>query len=203
MKRLLAALAMTVAVATLTACGGNTTTDDGDMTGMSGMSHSAMANTGAGHNTADMTFAQSMIPHHQQAVEMAKLATGRSGNPAVKQLAQRIADAQQPEITTMTGWLHAWGAPTPEPAMSDMPGMSHGGAGMMTAQEMSQLSTATGTGFDRMFLEMMVRHHQGALDMANAEQSGGQYAEATAAAKRINTTQTTEIAEMRALLAAA
>jgi uncharacterized protein (DUF305 family) len=206
--------ATAAALVAVAACGSTGTSGSGGdgmpgMSGMSGMSHSAMS--GSTHNGADVTFAQSMIPHHQQAVDMANLATGRAGSPKVAQLAQRIAGAQQPEIATMAGWLTGWGAPTPQPHMSSMPGMSNsmpGMAGMsgtmpgmMTDEETRQLTAASGAAFDRLFLQLMTRHHQGAIQMAGTEQTGGQNPEAIALAKKITAAQTAEITEIQQLTA--
>ncbi len=151
-----------------------------------------------------------MIPHHQQAVEMAKLAASRAGNPQVKQLAATIEAAQQPEIATMTGWLTTWGQPTTMPGMPGMPSASsgHGGhdmgggtmPGMMSEGDMMILEGLTGAEFDRSFLTMMTAHHQGAVDMAKAEQTEGLYRPAIDLAKSIQTSQTTEIRTMKDLL---
>jgi uncharacterized protein (DUF305 family) len=209
MRRPLIVLAVAAtAVLALAACGSTSGNGDGrgDSNGMPGMTHSTAAGTTASavasgeHNGIDVTFAQSMIPHHQQAVDMANLAAGRGTNAKVTQLAQRIAGAQQPEITTMTGWLKTWGAaPAMQPNMSDMPGMNHSSPGMMTDQEMRQLTTASGTDFDRLFLQLMTRHHEGAIQMATTEQTSGKNAGATALAKQIITAQTAEITEMQQL----
>lgn len=149
------------------------------------------------HNAADVTFATDMIPHHQQAVEMTALAEGRSSNPDVLDLAAEIRDAQDPEIETMSGWLAEWGEPVPE----DMGGMDHGGMpGMMSAEQMAELEAASGTGFDELFLEMMIDHHTGAVQMARTEQSDGQYADGIELAEEIEESQTAEIATMEELL---
>nr|WP_326828248.1 DUF305 domain-containing protein [Parafrankia discariae] len=146
-------------------------------------------------------FAQMMIPHHQQAVEMAELAPGRAANPAVLTLAQQIGAAQAPEIETMTGWLEAWGEPTAMPGTG-----GHGGGhgtgdmGMMSADDMAALQGASGPDFDRKFLEMMIQHHGGAIEMARTEQRDGQFPDAVALAGTIESTQTTEIETMKGLL---
>ena len=141
-----------------------------------------------------------MIPHHAQALEMAKLVPSRSTNPKVLDLARRIEAAQEPEIRQMTGWLSAWDAPVP----STTAGMDHGGhgsmPGTMTAEQMKQLTQVRGTEFDRRWLEMMIAHHQGAVEMAKTEQGAGGSAQAKAVAKKIIDGQQAEIAEMRGLL---
>lgn len=213
-RYLLAPLAA-LAAAALVACGGSSGDSQATTTGGNPTSAGApgAGTTAAGpHNDIDVEFAQMMIPHHQQAVEMAKLAAGRAGNPQVKQLAATIAAAQQPEIATMTGWLTAWGEPTTMPGMPGMPtasGGGHGGhdmgggtmPGMMSEGDMMILESLTGTEFDRSFLTMMTAHHQGAIDMAKAAQGEGLYKPAIELAKSIQTSQTTEIRTMKQLLA--
>ena len=172
--------------------------------GSSGMDHDGMnpsttASAGANaaaHNDADVNFAQMMIPHHQQAVEMATLAETRAQDPELKQLAATIKAAQQPEITAMTGWLTAWGQPTTAP--TDMGGMAHGGmSGMMSAEEMAQLTASTGVDFDRMFARMMIPHHNGAIQMAQDEETSGSNADAIALAKAINKSQLAEVVTLQ------
>jgi uncharacterized protein (DUF305 family) len=139
-----------------------------------------------------------MIPHHGQAIEMAKLAATRASSSQVKTLAQKIEGAQDPEIKTMSEWLKAWGEDVPAADMGSMAG--HGSmSGMMSADEMAKLEKASGAEFDTMFVEMMIRHHQGAIEMAKSEQTDGKNAEAKELAAQIEKAQTAEIGEMRAL----
>jgi uncharacterized protein (DUF305 family) len=151
----------------------------------------------------DIAFAQLMIPHHQQAVEMADLALAHATSPDVKALATQIKAAQGPEITTMSGWLTAWGQPTSMPTSSDMDGMDMGGmseSGMMSDQDMSALAAATGTAFDRMWLQMMIAHHQGAVGMADQVVAHGTNAEVKKLAQSVIDGQTAEIVTMKKLL---
>ncbi|MEU6353661.1 DUF305 domain-containing protein [Streptomyces sp. NPDC047072] len=195
----LAAVAVGAAL-TLAACGGDNGDDSDSGSAASSPSVSAEASAAA-HNEQDVSFAQGMIPHHQQAVEMAKLAAGRASSAEVKDLAARVEKAQGPEITTMTGWLKSWGAKVPE----SMPGMDHSGmagmAGMMSPDDMAKLEKASGKEFDTMFLTMMVEHHEGAVEMATTEKDKGASEDAKTMADAIVTTQTAEIAEMKKLLA--
>ncbi|EFQ82885.1 hypothetical protein HMPREF0063_12094 [Aeromicrobium marinum DSM 15272] len=155
-------------------------------------------------NDADVTFAQEMIPHHRQAVEMSDLAATRSTDPDILALADEIIAAQDPEIALMTGWLDDWDEDVPGD-MGDMSGMDHGGdgqmAGMMSPEQMSDLRGSTGPEFDRLFLEQMIEHHEGALEMAVREQSDGRFTDAIALAQEIERTQMAEIARMKDLLA--
>ncbi len=215
----IAAASITTAV-TLAACGSNGSSGSPDqnmpgMPGMTGMSSSSSTTTspsssanpaGGQHNAADVAFATGMIPHHGQAITMAEMAASQATNPQVKSLAAAIKTAQAPEIATMSGWLTGWGQPVPAATgghdMSKMgtgPDMS-GMGGMMSEQEMQQLSAATGAQFDRMWLQMMITHHQGAVTMATTELASGQSADAKQLAQQIIDTQQKEIATMTALL---
>ncbi len=153
------------ATSLLVACG-----TDRPGTGTAGAEDSPAAVTTAA-DAGDVAFAQMMIPHHQQAVEMADLALDEAESPDVVALAEQIQGAQQPEIDQMTVWLQAWGAPVPSPDAAvdhsghDMAGMS-GGTGMMTEQQMDDLAAASGVDFDQMWLGMMIAHHEGAIVMS-------------------------------------
>ncbi|WP_230312795.1 DUF305 domain-containing protein [Nakamurella alba] len=165
---------------------------------------SAAAGTTATYNDADVMFAQMMVVHHQGAVEMADLAATRAEDPAVKELAATIKAAQEPEIAQMQAWLTTWTPGSDSTSMTDMTGMDHGGMdmpGMMSDEQMQQLTDATGAEFDRLFLELMIEHHQGALDMAESEKSDGANPDALALADRIIASQTVEIATMQDMLA--
>jgi uncharacterized protein (DUF305 family) len=193
MKRAYALLVVPVAALTLAACGGGDKNDTGhDMSGHSMGTSSAPAT--AGHNAQDVMFAQMMIPHHQQAITMAKQAATKASSPQVKQLARRIEQAQGPEIQKMTGWLETWGAAKP----SD--GGMHMGDGMMSDQDMKKLDTLSGKAFDHAFLQMMIKHHQGAITMAKTEQTQGSFADAKTMADNIVSSQSAEITTMRKLL---
>ena len=106
-------------------------------------------------------FAEMMIPHHQQAVDMSDLALKKSTNPKILDLAQRIKSAQSSEIIQMQYWL---GGKEANSMMSDHSGHSMGG--MLTEEEFSKLESSSGVTFDTLFLEGMIVHHEGAIDMA-------------------------------------
>ncbi|MGW0944007.1 DUF305 domain-containing protein [Streptomyces sp. NPDC002623] len=206
-RAVLAAAAVTAAF-TLAACGND---DSGSDTSSGSGSSSASSSTAAGgHNEQDVSFAQGMIPHHRQALEMAKLAAGRASSAEVKDLASRVEKAQDPEIKTMSGWLTSWGEDVPTTSDStagSTSGMDHSGSsgshgmpGMMDGSDMAELEKASGADFDSMFLTMMVEHHEGAVDMAEVEKDKGEYGPATSMADDIVTAQTAEIAEMNKLL---
>jgi len=156
------------------------------------------------HNQADITFAQQMIPHHQQALEMASVVRSQTGNQRILDLADEIRRAQDPEIQTMTEWLRTWGAPVPSSAMGHdgMPDTDHDAmAGSMSAEDMAKLGEVKDAEFDRLWLELMIRHHQGAVDMAKTELAQGSDVGAKQLAQRIVDAQQSEITTMNALLA--
>ncbi|MFB6620034.1 DUF305 domain-containing protein [Streptomyces sp. NPDC056367] len=152
-------------------------------------------------NAADVAFAKGMIPHHRQAVEMADLAASRAGSAEVKQLAEQIKKAQDPEIKTLSGWLASWGEQVPAEGAMDHSGHGAGGTGgMMTAEEMDRLEKASGKDFDTAFMQLMIKHHDGAVAMARTEKADGAFPEAKAMADAIISSQTAEIDRMKGLL---
>ncbi|NUO59137.1 MAG: DUF305 domain-containing protein [Hamadaea sp.] len=169
-------------------------------TGMPGMNHgttsSASAPASGTANAADVEFAQMMIVHHQQAVEMATLAETRANDAEVKTLAAQIKGAQQPEIDKMTGWLTAWGRPTAAPMGHDMQSMP----GLMSDDEMKQLAAAQGTAFDKKFAQLMIAHHQGAIEMANGVLANGADPQVKTLAQAIVSAQTTEVAQLQKIV---
>ena len=207
------ALAIATAGGVLAAC-------TGSEQGMPGMNHAtppastSQPPAAAGqHNNADVAFAQGMIPHHSQAIDMSRLAAERAQSDQVKNLARQIEVAQGPEIETLNGWLRSWGVPTPQPGMpmnhgtmpsmehENMPGMNHGNMpGMMTADDMQKLQQVNGPEFDRMFLTMMIKHHEGAVGMAQTEPAQGQFRAAKQMAQRIISSQQAEINTMHQML---
>jgi uncharacterized protein (DUF305 family) len=192
MRKTLAAIALlATAGLTLTACGEDT---NGDSTG---------TESSAAFNDADVTFAQQMIPHHEQAVEMAQMAQGRASSEDVLSLAADIEAAQGPEIDTLQGWLETWGEDVPASGMEhgDMGHDSSGGmSGMMDEEQMSDLMAAAGADWDQMFLEMMTEHHEGAIEMAEVEVDQGENPDAVALAEKIASDQQAEITQMQQLL---
>ena len=162
---------------------------------------------GGVHNSIDVAFAQGMIPHHAQAVEMSELAATNTSNPEVQALATEIIAAQGPEIELMTEWLTAWGAEVPDPEASMDENMEMAGgmmmSGMISDSDFEKLRSARDGEFDRMFLELMILHHEGAIEMAQQELDGGDSPEAKELAQRIIDAQQAEITRMEELLARA
>lgn len=198
------AIALLASAVVLTACGedageSGTPATGGAMTTSEAASPSGTAPVEGEHNEADIRFAQEMIPHHRQAVEMAALVPTHSTDPRVIDLAARIQQAQDPEITAMTGWLQAWGAPVPE-GTGHSGGHHDGMPGMMTDEQMAELEAAHGAEFDRMWLTMMIDHHEGAVQMAQTELAEGGDPQARTMAQQIIDAQQAEIEEMQAIL---
>lgn len=196
MKKSLMSISAAAIVALTTSCGA------GDDAG-SGMNHETTTTStavSAEYNDADAMFARMMIPHHQQAVDMADLAAEKATDARVKTLASKIQGAQAPEIEELTTMLEAWGT---KAEATDMPGMNHGsmGDGMMTDDHMTQLSQATGADFDTMWLQMMIEHHEGAVTMAKTELAQGKNPDAKTLAQKIIDAQEAEITEMQGMLA--
>ena len=149
-------------------------------------------------NDADVTYVQTMIPHHEQALTMAGLAKKNASREEVKKLAADIEAAQRAEMEQMRGWLKEWNKPE-----SAMTGMDHGPGGMkgMTSDaDMAAMEKATGAEFEKLFLKSMIEHHRGAIDAAKAEQANGKNADAKASADAVVTDQSAEIERIQKLL---
>ena len=178
-----------------------------------GASHAQAQGAASGHGwtAADVHFLTGMIPHHAQAIAMARWAPTHGASPALRTLAARIINAQQDEIALMQQWLREHGQPVPDARSTAMPVMMHGGAremlmpGMLTAEQMRQLDQARAAEFDRLFLTFMIQHHRGALTMVQqlfATNGAGQDNMVFKLASDINVDQATEVARMRQMLAA-
>jgi uncharacterized protein (DUF305 family) len=151
----------------------------------------------AEHNDADVMFAQMMIPHHEQAIEMADVVLAKPDvDPQITELANQVKDAQSPEIEELSQWLDAGGAERTS-EHSGHAGMD----GMMSKEDMQSLGDAAGPEANRLFLEQMIAHHEGAVEMARTEIESGQDADAIEMAQTIVDTQQAEIATMEDLLA--
>ncbi len=207
-RRLVSVITLVLAVGlTSAACGSDSIRgalgqNDHDM----GMTDGATQMMGTGRD-ADVMFVQQMIPHHQQAVVMADLALDptHQASPAVQDLAGRIKAAQTTEIADMQSWLKEWGVDDTSGGMDhgdmgDDSGMGMG-MGMMSDAEMTKLESAQGADFDRLWLEGMTVHHDGALTMAAHMGELGDDARVQTLITNIEKSQTAEIAEMRKILA--
>jgi uncharacterized protein (DUF305 family) len=202
MKRLLL-FALVPATVVLTACSSMSGMGSPTTGGVASGSSSAVS---SGHemmhgeevNAADVMFAQMMIPHHEQAVEMSTLAETRASDPQILALAAQISSAQQPEIEKMTAWLQAWGSSVMD--QDAVMGMGHGMQGILSDAQLAELKAATGSEFDRLFATEMIAHHEGAIEMAKQVENSAN-SEVSALAKNIIASQTAEIAQLKAFLA--
>lgn len=184
---------------TVSGCSSSSSTPamDHNATPMPGMSATTSMSAALAGRAGDVMFAQMMIPHHQQAIELADIALGKpSASAMVRELATQIKAAQDPEITLMRGWLTSWGAST-----ATAGGMGQGmGSGMMGDTDLTALRAAQGAEFDRRWLTGMIAHHQGAVLMANQVLASTTDPAVKALAESIVNTQTAEITTMQAQL---
>ena len=154
---------------------------------------STQAGSQSGELTAnEVMFAQMMIPHHQQAIEMSELVADRTDNPEINALAMEIIAAQDPEIALMQTWIDEFGDA----------GMNHAGhsmGGMLSESELEELKAANGVEFEKLYLSGMIKHHEGALDMAEML-ANSSYPPAQKLRAEIVETQTAEIERMTKLL---
>lgn len=149
----------------------------------------------------DATYMSMMIPHHAQALEMTELVPDRAEDPRVVRLAERITASQAPEIQMMAAWLDERDLEVPR---ADDAHAGHGGHtmdGMLTDEQMQQLARTRGAAFDRLFLTSMIRHHEGALDMASETAGGGLDVIVGEHRDGLTSDQSTEVARMQELLA--
>ena len=218
-KTVVTGMAALAAVAAIGACS-NTATKEAAPSSAPSQTQTTASAQAAAHNKADMMFAHMMIPHHQQAIEMSDMVLAKQGmDPRVVELATQIKDAQGPEIAQMQGWLDAWnmdmGDMPGHGGMDDMPG--HGGMdgsgatmpgmggmgmmdGMLSPAEMQALKDAQGVEADKLFLTGMIKHHEGAITMAQNEIKNGEFPEAIELSKAIAESQQKEIDTMNEIL---
>lgn len=162
-----------------------------------------------GYTEADVRFLQRMVPHHAQALLMTRLVPDRSRREDIRLLAERIAVSQQDEIAQMQRWLRVRGEEVPSPDADHehhVAGGHHASMpGMLTTQELDRLRAASGPEFERLFLDFMIRHHEGALVMVEelfATPGSGQETEIYHIATEVDADQRAEIARMRRMQSA-
>jgi uncharacterized protein (DUF305 family) len=195
MTRLLAVLAAVAAALFLVSCSNAKTDAKNDHPKSD---EPVITGQPAGYNADDVAFATNMIPHHQQAVDLSALVPDRSTNADLIALANKISAAQQPEIEVMKVFLVQWNE-NPE---NNSGHTGHGNTmqGMVDEATMTKLKSSNGAEFDKLWLESMISHHQGAIEMAKAEIANGDNVDAKALAKDIVTTQEAEIGQMKQML---
>ncbi|MGE0220893.1 DUF305 domain-containing protein, partial [Mycolicibacterium sp.] len=153
----------------------------------------------AGYNSEDLSFVTSMIPHHEQAIALSKLVPGRSDNPELVTLADQIAATQQPEINIMRVFLVQWNE-NPETNTDDHTGHEQSMPGMVDDATMARLESLQGAEFDTLWLQSMIAHHEGAVQMAEAEVERGENVDAIAIARTMVSAQEAEIGQMKQML---
>lgn len=205
LRRLASATGAITLALSLAACG-----DDGGDGGDAKRQPTAVetARNGDVFNQADVDFATAMIPHHAQALQMALLAQDRPLPPEVRALVDQVQAAQTPEVETMTTWLTDWDQDIPATSMDhanaghDMGDMGEMDEmeGMMSGSAMAELEDASDEAFPKLWMTMMIEHHEGAITMARTEQEDGRFPDAVALARAIVDGQAAEIATMKALL---
>ncbi|MEV4572599.1 DUF305 domain-containing protein [Nonomuraea jabiensis] len=160
-------------------------------------SEAATAVPSATANASDIKYVQDMVVHHRQALDMSLLAPSRADSPQLKSLASRIKDAQGPEIQFMTTWLREQQQTVPDhhAAHEGMPGMA-------TPAQMEALKAAKGKDFDRMFLELMINHHLGAIKMSEQVLTSGSHIRIEELASDVSVTQAAEIRRMQQMQSA-
>jgi len=181
-----------VLMSVLAACGSNSSQDAEPVVAEEATSADAM------FNDADVMFAQMMIPHHEQAIEMSDIALDPTigAGEKVLELATQIKNAQDPEIALMKDLLAAWGQPLVAEGDVDHSSMM---SGMMSADELAELGTLTGPAFDAAWAAAMIAHHEGAIEMAETVLADGNNAEILTLAKAIIDAQQAEIETLRSL----
>jgi uncharacterized protein (DUF305 family) len=191
--------AAVVAAVTLSACsnsGNHSASSSPSASTATGSSPSAAQ----AHNSADITFAQNMIPCHKQAVQMSDIILTKQGiDPRVAQVAKQIKAAEDPDIQRMQSWLSQWQQPMTPSSAAGMPAMQ-GMTGMASPEQMTALQNAVGADASKQFLTMMIQNHQHAIMLAQSEIGSGQYPPAVAMAHSIATAEQQEVNTMQGIL---
>ena len=199
--RLALAAGAVIVASSVSACGSSSSKEASPITKAVVATEAATAATGqiptANFNGADVAFALGMIPHHEQAIEMAELALDPNVGAGTKvtAIATRIKAAQAPEIELMTNWLKGWDKPLGMDMSEghDTSAMS----GMMSADDLKALGALRGTAFDATWAKMMIAHHEGAIAMADTLLKTGSNADVRRLAEAIIAAQQIEIDEMK------
>ena len=197
-KTLLSSALILGATLALSGCAGEPQEAPAPSTSASASHSQHSMSQSASVNDADMAFAAGMKMHHEQAIDMSNIVLDKDGIPQdVVSLAEQIKAAQSPEIERMDRWLSEWNMAEEQ----DHSAMGHGD-GMMSEDQITELKQATGEDAARLFLEQMITHHEGAVEMAETEINEGSYPAAIDLSRDIVKSQNDEIQEMKQLLAA-
>ena len=184
-------VAAVVATVTLSACSSS---------GNQAATRSPSTSAAQAHNSADITFAQNMMPCHKQAIQMSEIILTKQGlDPRVVQVANQIKAAEGPDIQGMQSWLSQWQQSTTPSSAAGMPAMQ-GMTGMASPEQMTALQNAVGADASKQFLTLMIQNHQHAIMLAQSEINSGQYPPAVAMAHSIATTEQQEVNTMQGIL---
>jgi uncharacterized protein (DUF305 family) len=187
------------AVFLLLGCSDGSPSGDGDAAAPTATPRGVAAN----FNHADVHFARSMVPQNDQAVEMCKMVLAKRGvKTEVRDLAEQIKKVQEPQMEVMSRWNDTWNQMPGQGDETDDEGPAHHGDenGLMSEEQMKELDTTDGSTAQRLFMEGMIRHHQGAVVIAEAEARAGIYKDAVQLAKDMVATQKAEIVAMQHVL---
>ena len=194
-------------VLTLSACGGTNSggMNPGNNSGSGGtnrgMSPAGSPAAGARTNT-DVAFTSNMIRHHAQAAVIANMANAQATDPKLRHLATQMMATQQPQLKTMSDQMTRWGMPLPAMGNgNDTGSMGAGNDGMMTIAQMGALGKARGAGFDRMWLQTMIKNHQGAVAISRTELAQGSNPDNKKLAQAIIDAQSADITQMSSMMA--
>jgi uncharacterized protein (DUF305 family) len=191
------AVATSIAVLLVLGCSGQSSSGGGG----SAPPPEAVSGVAADVNQEDVRFARLMAPHHDQAVSMCEMVLSKQGvKPEVLDLAEQIGMVRESQFETLNGWIQSWDPGGDLEPAEDENAPHHGGHGLMTERQMQELDLADGPAAQRLFLEGMIRHHEGAVAIAEAEVTGGSYPDAVELAKEMVATQKAEIATMQQIL---
>ena len=193
------AVATSAAVLLLGGCSAQSAGSPGDSAAAPTQTRTEVA---SGVNDEDLRFAQLMEPHHDQAVSMCEMVLSKRGvKPEVRKIAEEIRKVRESQIEILNEWNQSWNPGRDVEVPEDESAPHHGGHGLMTERQMQELDLADGSAAQRLFLEGMIRHHEGAVAIAEAEAMAGGYPDAVELAKEMVATQHAEIASMQQILA--
>ena len=189
-------VAASVAVLLVLGCSGQSSSGGG-----SADPTEAASGVAADVNQEDVRFARLMAPHHDQAVSMCEMVLSKQGvKPEVRDLAEQIGKVRESQLGTLNGWIQSWDPGGDQEPAEDENAPHHGGHGLMTERQMQELDLSDGPAAQKLFLEGMIRHHEGAVAIAEAEAASGSYPDAVKLAKEMIATQQAEIATMQQIL---
>ena len=191
------AVAASVAVLLVLGCSGQSSSAGG-----STAPTEAVSGVAVDVNQEDVRFARLMAPHHDQAVSMCEmvLSKKRGVKSEVRDLAEQIGKVRESQFETLNGWIQSWDPGGDQEPAEDENAPHHGGHGLMTERQMQELDMADGPAAQKLFLEGMIKHHEGAVAIAEAEVTGGSHPDAVELAKEMVATQQAEIATMQQIL---